>query len=83
MYLTSDTLENIEFNDYGFANTINWSIINENEETILDGIEQIYDLYFKLPTDKSIKEDNYLQFVENVKKLNYNFVGDKFYMIGK
>ncbi len=83
LYLTSDTLENIEFNDYGFANTINWSIINENEETILDGIEQIYDLYFKLPTDKSIKEDNYLQFVENVKKLNYNFVGDKFYMIGK
>lgn len=79
LYLTTDTLDNIKFSDYGYANNINWSIINENGDVILDGIEQIYDEYYKLPTDKEIEEENYLEFTENVKNLNYHFPGDKFY----
>lgn len=79
LYLTTDTLDNIKFSDYGYANNINWSIINENGDVILDGIEQVYDLYYKMPTDKKIEEENYLEFTENVKDLEYNFPGDKFY----
>lgn len=79
LYLTTDSLENIKFNDYGYANTINWNLMNENGDTILDGIEQIYDVFYKIPTSKTIEEENYLEFTENVKELDYNFVGDKFY----
>lgn len=79
LYLTTDTLDNIKFNDYGYVDTINWSFVNKNGDTILDGIEQVYDLYYKLPEDKDIDEENYLEFTENVKNLEYHFVGDKFY----
>lgn len=79
LYITTDTLDNIKFSDYGYANNINWTLINENGEVVFDGIEQIYDLYYKLPTDKEIEEENYLEFVENVKDFEYHFVGDKFY----
>lgn len=79
LYVTTDTLDNIKFSDYGYANNINWSIINENGDVILDGIEQVYDSYYKMPTDKKIEEENYLEFTENVKDLDYRFPGDKFY----
>ena len=54
-------------------------MINKNGDVVLDGIEQVYDLYYKLPEDKDIDEENYLEFIENVKNLDYHFVGDKFY----
>ncbi len=79
LYLVTDSLENIKFSDYGYANTINWQLLNENGEVIFDGIEQIYDVFYKLPTDKEIEENNYLEFVNNVKNFNCQFVGDKFY----
>lgn len=79
LYLTTDTLDNIKFSDYGYANTINWSLINENGDVLLDGIEQVYDSYYKMPTDKKIDEENYLEFTEDVKELDYHFPGDKFY----
>ncbi len=79
LYLTTDTLDNIKFSDYGYANNINWSILNENGDVILEGIEQVYDQYYKMPTDKQIEEENYLEFAENVKDLDYHFPGDKFY----
>ncbi len=79
LYLTTDTLDNIKFSDYGYANTINWSLINENGDVLIDGIEQVYDSYYKMPTDKKIDEENYLEFTEDVKELDYHFPGDKFY----
>lgn len=79
IYLVTDSLENIKFSDYGYANTINWNILNANGDVIFDGIEQIYDVFYKLPTDKEIEENNYLEFVNNVKSFNTKFVGDKFY----
>lgn len=79
LYVTVDTLDNIKFNDYGYANNISWSLMNQDGNVICDGIEQIYDLYYKLPNDKEIQEENYLEFTENVKELEYSFPGDKFY----
>ena len=78
LYLTTYSLENIKFNDYGYAE-MNWELLNYNGEKIFDGIEQIYDIYFELPEDSKDKNENYSHFIENVKELEYNFVGDKFY----
>ena len=65
LYLTLDNTENIEFTDYG--------------EIICDNIEQIYDLFYKLSDDIENEKDKYTDFVKKLKKLDYKFVGDKFY----
>ena len=69
----------IKFNDYNCA-ILNWNLVNENGEVIFDGIEQIYDLVYELPKDHREKEINYNEFENNLKDLQYSFVGDKFYL---
>ena len=76
MYLTLDSTQNIKTNDYDFAE-MNWKLVGYDGTVILENIEQIYDQAYQV---KDIKDkDVYLNFEEDLKKLNYEFVGDKFY----
>lgn len=77
LYLCMDTEQEIEFNEYGFAK-MHFVLINDRGEIILDNIEQIYNEYFELPKEGKEKQ-KYSQFIERLKDLKYNFVGDKFY----
>lgn len=79
LYLVLDSTENIKFNDYGFAN-FNWSLVNYNGEVILDGIEQIYNEFYKIESTGKKDDDSYEKFEEKLKDLDYKFVGDKFYL---
>ena len=79
LYLVLDSTQNIKFSDYGFAK-INWTLLNYDGELILDGIEQIYDIYYEMPTGNSREKENYAEFENNLRALNYKFVGDKFYL---
>ena len=79
LYLILNSTENIKFNDYGFAN-LNWSIMNYDGEIIIEGIEQIYDQFYKISKEDKDEAENYKKFEENLKKLKYKFVGDKFYL---
>ena len=54
--------------------------MNYYGEIIVDGIEQVYNQYYKFPTDNSKNEKNYEEFEETLKSLNYRFVGDQFYI---
>ena len=78
LYLTLDDTDNIDFTEFGYAN-LKWNLLNYDGEVICDNIEQIYDLFYELPDDSNNKKENYSDFVNNLKKLNYKFVGDKFY----
>ena len=78
LYLVTDNVDNIDFNDFGYAK-LNWSILNSEGNSIFDNIEQVYDIYYKLPTDDKINENNYLKFQNKLKELDYHFPGDKFY----
>lgn len=78
LYLVMDSTDGIKTNDYNVAKT-NWNLMNQNGEIILEGIEQIYDLVFEVDTDGS-KEESYQKLKMSLKDLNYNFVGDKFYL---
>ena len=76
LYLTIDSTQNIKTNDYDFAE-MNWKLVGYDGTVILENIEQIYDQAYQV---KDIKDkDVYLNFEEDLKKLNYEFVGDKFY----
>lgn len=80
LYLALDSTENIEFNDYGFPVNLSWKLVNYNGEVIFDGIEQIYDIVYELPNTSNKKEEIYSEFINNLKELNYKFVGDRFYL---
>ncbi len=79
LYICANTNEAIEFNDYGFAK-MNWQLLNAQGQTILDGIEQIYGNFYQISNDKQIPfVTRYEQFLEDLKKIEFHFVGDKFY----
>lgn len=78
LYLVMKSTDNIKFNDYGYAD-VDWTLLNYDGEEIATNIEYIYDLDLKINKVKNIDEENYLLFTTNLKKLNYKFVGDKFY----
>lgn len=79
LYVVGNTNEAIDFNDYGFAK-MNWRLLNHAGETILDGIEQIYKNYYSISNDKETPYvTRYEQFLTQLKKNDFQFVGDKFY----
>lgn len=59
---------------------MNFSLLNSNGEVILDNIEQIYGNFYKISTDKSENyATRYTNFLEDIKDIEYDFVGDNFY----
>lgn len=79
LYLVTNDTSDWKITDYGYVET-NWSLMNYYGEIIVDGIEQVYNQYYKFPTDNSKNEKNYEEFEETLKSLNYRFVGDQFYI---
>lgn len=79
LYLVMESSKGIKENDYGFAMPT-WKLMNYDGEIIFEGIEQIYDLTYKIPDDSKEDEVNYLVFENELKNLEYNFVGDRFYL---
>lgn len=81
LYICANSDEAIDFNDYGFAK-MHWKLLNYNGDTIIDGIEQIYGNYYQISNDKSVPYvTRYEEFLENLKDIEFNFVGDKFYNV--
>lgn len=76
LYLTLDSTQDIKTNDYDFAE-MKWKLVNYDGNVILDNVEQIYDLYFEIENVRS--DDDYQKFETEIKDLEYEFVGDKFY----
>lgn len=78
LYLVLDSDEKIETNEYDFAD-LDWKLVNGNGNVVYDGIQQIYDMYLELPNGENATDTDKKEFFDNLKKLNYEFVGDKFY----
>ena len=55
-------------------------IFDRDGNVIIDNIEQIYDTYYEISDDEEKKyADRYSSFLNNLKKMNIEFVGDEFY----
>ena len=79
LYIVGNTSDGIEFNKYNYAK-MNLSLINSNGETIMENIEQIYGNFYKISNEKNKSyATRYTEFLEKVKSIEYNFVGDNFY----
>lgn len=79
LYLVMESSQGIKANDYGYAMPT-WKLINHDGDIIFDGIEQIYDLFYEIPDTNKDDKINYMIFENELKDLEYNFVGDKFYL---
>lgn len=81
LYIVTNTDEQIEFNEYNFAK-MKFMLLDINGDIILDNIEQIYGNYYQISDDESITYSaRYAQFIENLKSIEYEFVGDEFYSV--
>lgn len=79
LYICANTNEAIEFNDYGFAK-MNWKLLGPEGQILQENIEQIYGNFYQISKDKSIPYvTRYEEFLENLKNIEFHFVGDKFY----
>ena len=83
LYIVQNLDGVVEFNDYGYAK-MSLSLLDSNGNVIMDGIEQIYGNYYQISSDKSIAySSRYGMVLDQMKTIQYDFVGDKFYKIYK
>lgn len=81
LYIVANTDETIEFNKFDYAK-MKFLLLDSNGDIIMDNIEQIYGNYYQISDDKEIAYSaRYSKFLESLKSIEYNFVGDKFYSI--
>ena len=78
LYLVMESSDGIKKNDHNIAMP-NWKLMNGDGTIIFENIEQIYDLVYEMPTDNEEDVLNYVEFEKNLKELNYEFVGERFY----
>ena len=79
LYIVGNTSTGVSFNNFSFAD-MDFKLIDLYGNCVIDGVEQIYENYYKISTDKSKSySSRYSEFLEEVKDIEYNFVGDKFY----
>ena len=78
LFLVMESSDGIKKNDHNIAMP-NWKLMNSQGEIIFENIEQIYDLVYEIPTNNEEETLNYLEFEKKLKKLNYEFVGERFY----
>ena len=76
LYIVLESTDAIKYNQYGYAE-FNWALMNDNGEFLMDNIQELYDLNFRVQNNN--KEEEHLKFIDSLKQLDYRFVGDKFY----
>ena len=70
----------IDFNEYNYANNIKLTAYDRDGNIIIDNVEQIYNTYYSISDDENIKyADRYSSFLNKIKKMETEFVGDEFY----
>ena len=78
LYICGNFPEEIEFNEFGYAK-LNLKIIDSNGGTLINNVEQVYGSYYKI-SEKIKDKDKQIEDLKNrIKKLEYKFIGDKFY----
>ena len=70
----------INFNEYNYADNIKLKIYDLDGNVIFENAGQVYNTYYEISDDENQKyADRYSDFLNNLKKMNVEFVGDEFY----
>ena len=80
IYIFGKTNGVINFNEYNYANNMKLKVFDRDGNVIIENVEQIYNTYYEISDDEEQKyADRYSSFLNNLKKMNTEFVGDEFY----
>jgi len=72
--------DTIDFNDYDFAKNMNLKMLDMNGNIIVDNLQQVYNKYYYISGDKTVSySERYSEFLNNLKVMKSEFVGDEFY----
>lgn len=78
LYVCGNFEEEIDISDYNYYKT-NFKLINSNGTILMENIEQIYDVRYMIDENIKNKEEQINKLKEDIKGLDYKFVGEKFY----
>ncbi|MGN1298657.1 MAG: WG repeat-containing protein [Candidatus Scatovivens sp.] len=78
LYVCGNFPEKINVNNFGYAK-LNLKIIDSNGGILIDNVEQVYGTYYKVSKDIKDKEKQIEDLKSRMQKLDYEFIGDKFY----
>lgn len=80
IYIFGKTNGVINFNEYNYASNMKLKAFDRDGNVIIENAEQIYNTYYEISDDEEQKyADRYSSFLNNLKKMNIEFVGDEFY----
>lgn len=80
VYIFGKTNSVINFSEYNYANNLKLKAYDRDGNLICENIEQIYDTYYSISDDENQKyADRYSNFLNNLKKISVEYVGDEFY----
>ena len=69
-----------KFNLYDFADNMNLTMIDYRGNVIAEGIQQCYNKYYYIEKDNDkSNQERYSDFIDNLKIMKCNYIGDKFY----
>ena len=79
IYLFGNVDDVIEFNNYDYAD-LNFIMMDYDGNILNNNLEQVYLDFYKISDDsKKVYVSRYNEFIDDLKTLDYDFVGDKFY----
>ena len=79
-YVFGTVSDIVTFSDFDYAENLNFQMLDENGNTIIDNVQQIYNLEYKISDDSSLSySERYSNFLSDLKSVNVSYVGDQFY----
>ena len=69
-----------QFNDYDFAENMNLTMIDYMGNVLMENVQQCYGKYYYISEDdKKSNSEKYSEFIESLKVMKYDYIGDQFY----
>ena len=69
-----------EFNAYDFATNMNLTMIDYMGNILAENVQQSYNKYYYISDDdKKTAAEKYNEFIDNLKEIKCNYIGDQFY----
>ena len=78
LYVCGNFEEELDITDYNYYKT-NYKLINSDGNVLIENIEQIYDVNYKIDENIKGKEEQINKLKDKIKALDYKFAGEKFY----
>ena len=80
IYIFGTITDTVSFSDFNYAENLSLQILDEDGNTIIENVQQIYTVIYSISDDTNqTYSERYSEFLSNIKNMNVSYVGDEFY----